>query len=64
MLTDGADIRRCGAVGDRRAACALYDSEQDRVTFYRVPYEVEKAQKAIINAKLPERLATRLNEGR
>ena len=50
--------------GDWRAACALYDSEQDRVTFYRVPYEVEKAQKAIINAKLPERLATRLNEGR
>ena len=50
--------------GDWRAACAIYDSEQSRVTFYRVPYEVEKAQKAIISAKLPERLATRLNEGR
>ena len=50
--------------GDWRAACALYDTEQSRVTFYRVPYEVEKTQQRILDAKLPERLATRLLEGR
>lgn len=50
--------------GDWRAACAVYDTAENRITFYRVPYEVEKAQKAILAAKLPERLATRLNEGR
>ena len=50
--------------GDWRAACLLFDTDEMRVTFYRTPYEVEKAQKAIQQAKLPERLATRLTEGR
>jgi len=50
--------------GDWRAACLMFDSDEKRVTFYRVPYEVEKAQKAIHDAKLPDRLATRLTEGR
>jgi predicted phosphodiesterase len=50
--------------GDWRAACLLFDTAENRVTFYRVPYAVEKAQKAITDAKLPDRLATRLSEGR
>lgn len=50
--------------GDPRAAFALYDSEQRSVTFYRVPYNIEAAQEKIFRAKLPERLAIRLEEGR
>jgi predicted phosphodiesterase len=49
---------------DWRAAFALFDSEKDVVTFYRVPYDVDFAQQRIIGAGLPERLATRLREGR
>jgi hypothetical protein len=34
------------------------------VTYYRVPYDVEKTQARIISSRLPERLATRLAVGR
>jgi diadenosine tetraphosphatase ApaH/serine/threonine PP2A family protein phosphatase len=58
--------------GDWRAAFALYDNlaedssegPQERVTFYRVPYDVAATQAAIRAAGLPERLATRLTMGR
>jgi diadenosine tetraphosphatase ApaH/serine/threonine PP2A family protein phosphatase len=56
--------------GDWRAAFALYESEgsgsdtKRRVIFYRVPYDVKQAQERIVSAGLPERLATRLKEGR
>jgi len=50
--------------GDVRAAFAVYDSDENSVTFHRVPYDVSAAQKHIYDAKLPERLATRLGEGR
>ncbi|HET9837468.1 MAG TPA: metallophosphoesterase family protein [Candidatus Angelobacter sp.] len=50
--------------GDPRAAFLLYDTEEDSITFYRVPYEIRRAQEKIIAAGLPERLATRLAEGR
>ena len=50
--------------GDWRAACLLFDTADNRLTFYRVPYEVQRAQEAIHSAKLPDRLATRLTEGR
>jgi diadenosine tetraphosphatase ApaH/serine/threonine PP2A family protein phosphatase len=50
--------------GDWRAAFASFDSEAYEVTFYRVPYDVEMAQQRIMDAHLPERLATRLPEGR
>ena len=49
---------------DPRAAFASYDSEDESVTFFRVPYDVDLAQQRIISAGLPERLATRLREGR
>jgi diadenosine tetraphosphatase ApaH/serine/threonine PP2A family protein phosphatase len=58
-----------GSVGqprdyDWRAAFALYDSETNCVTFRRVPYDVTTSQGRILMAGLPERLATRLREGR
>jgi diadenosine tetraphosphatase ApaH/serine/threonine PP2A family protein phosphatase len=49
--------------GDWRAAFAIYDDVASVVRFYRVPYDLERAQKKIIDAGLPERLATRLAEG-
>jgi diadenosine tetraphosphatase ApaH/serine/threonine PP2A family protein phosphatase len=50
--------------GDWRAAFALYNSETHSITFYRVPYDIKKAQQRIVEAHLPERLATRLAMGR
>ena len=50
--------------GDWRAAFAIYDTEKHAVTFYRVPYDVKSAQKKILDAGLPDRLATRLSDGR
>jgi diadenosine tetraphosphatase ApaH/serine/threonine PP2A family protein phosphatase len=49
---------------DPRAAFLLYDTEENSITFYRVPYDIQQAQKKIISAGLPERLAVRLAEGR
>jgi diadenosine tetraphosphatase ApaH/serine/threonine PP2A family protein phosphatase len=58
-----------GAVGqprdfDWRAAFAIYDSEARAVVYHRVPYDVAKAQGRVRMARLPERLAERLREGR
>lgn len=50
--------------GDRRAGFLLFDSDDYKVTYYRVPYDVEAAQRHILEARLPERLALRLAEGR
>lgn len=50
--------------GDWRAAFAIFDVEEWGITFYRVPYYIEAAQQRIRDAGLPERLASRLAEGR
>jgi predicted phosphodiesterase len=50
--------------GDWRAAFLVFDSTSGVATFYRVPYDVKSAQRSILAAKLPERLAARLAEGR
>jgi diadenosine tetraphosphatase ApaH/serine/threonine PP2A family protein phosphatase len=50
--------------GDWRAAFAVYDDDAKAVTFYRVPYNVRETQSRILRAGLPDRLATRLREGR
>jgi predicted phosphodiesterase len=50
--------------GDWRAAFAIYDTEQNALTFCRVPYDLRTAQEAIIRAGLPDRLAFRLRDGR
>jgi predicted phosphodiesterase len=49
--------------GDPRAAFALYDVAGSEIVFYRVPYDIQSAQKKILTAGLPERLAARLEEG-
>lgn len=50
--------------GDWRAAFALYDDARELLTWCRVPYEMDKAQKSIRRAGLPDRLAERLATGR
>lgn len=58
--------------GDWRAAFAIYETKArgagqpnaQRVIFYRVPYDLKAAQERIVAAGLPDRLATRLREGR
>ncbi len=50
--------------GDPRAAYVLYDSDAGMMTYYRVPYDVAGAQKAIRDAGLPPILADRLSVGR
>jgi predicted phosphodiesterase len=50
--------------GDWRASFALFDSEAYAISFFRIPYDVEAAQKHIYDAHLPDRLALRLKEGR
>jgi diadenosine tetraphosphatase ApaH/serine/threonine PP2A family protein phosphatase len=49
---------------DPRAAFLLYDSDERLISFHRVPYDIEAAQKKILDAGLPARLASRLAEGR
>lgn len=49
--------------GDWRAAYAIYDSVQRLITFFRVPYDVQSAQRKILDAGLPEMLAVRLTRG-
>lgn len=50
--------------GDPRAGFAIYDLDDQSITFYRVPYDIQRAQHRIISAGLPDRLAARLTEGR
>jgi predicted phosphodiesterase len=50
--------------GDSRAAYCLYDSDAGMVTYFRVPYDIEAAQKKIRDAGLPPILADRLIVGR
>jgi diadenosine tetraphosphatase ApaH/serine/threonine PP2A family protein phosphatase len=57
-----------GAVGQPRdrnpAACyGLFDEARNRLTYVRVPYDVELAARKIRRAGLPEFLATRLTMG-
>ncbi|MHB1700034.1 MAG: metallophosphoesterase family protein [Acidobacteriaceae bacterium] len=58
-----------GSVGqprdhDWRAAFAIYDDAARTVVFHRVPYDLRTCQQRILEAGLPERLASRLKEGR
>ena len=50
--------------GDWRACYAIYDIPANTLVFRRIEYDIVKAQKKIIDAGLPEILATRLAEGR
>jgi diadenosine tetraphosphatase ApaH/serine/threonine PP2A family protein phosphatase len=57
-----------GSVGQPRdqnpAACyAMLDDATDRLTFFRIPYDIDKAAEKIRRAGLPEWLAMRLFDG-
>ena len=57
-----------GSVGqprDRnpRAACAIYDSDEKIIEFYRLEYNIEEAQRKIRENKLPTALSERLSLG-
>ena len=57
-----------GSAGQPRdgmnAACyALFDPERERLTFFRVPYDHGTAAQKMRAARLPERLAIRLERG-
>jgi len=50
--------------GDARAAYAIYDTDSHEVSYYRVAYDIDAAQKKIHAAGLPAILADRLAVGR
>jgi predicted phosphodiesterase len=50
--------------GDPRAAWAVYVPDQRLVIYRRISYDVEKAQRKILEAGLPDLLARRLGIGR
>lgn len=50
--------------GDKRAACAVYDSVQAMVEFWRIPYDIALTQRRMSEAGLPEGLIQRLSFGR
>jgi diadenosine tetraphosphatase ApaH/serine/threonine PP2A family protein phosphatase len=57
-----------GSVGQPRdrnslSACAIYEPEQNKITFYRLKYDIKKAQEKIRKAGLPHSLADRLSVG-
>lgn len=57
-----------GSVGqprdrNNRAACAIYDSKSRIIKFYRFEYDIQEAQRKILEAKLPHALAERLAMG-
>ena len=50
--------------GDPDASYGIWDVEADLFEFRRVPYDRSRAQRAILEAGLPPRFATRLDFGR
>ena len=66
---NATDLVNPGSVGQPRdgirdASYGLWDPEAGSFEFRRVPYDRRGAQKAILEAGLPERFATRLDYGR
>ena len=70
QLKDGVKyLINPGSIGqprdnDPRAAFAMFDTDENSITFHRVPYDIPGAQEKILAAGLPDRLADRLAEGR
>jgi diadenosine tetraphosphatase ApaH/serine/threonine PP2A family protein phosphatase len=50
--------------GDPRAAYVIYDMVNNVVELRRLPYDIEKTQRKILDAGLPGRIAARLAQGR
>lgn len=49
--------------GDPRLCYCIYDTDKKTIELKRLHYDVEKAQKKILNESLPPTLAYRLSEG-
>ena len=49
--------------GNPAACWAMFDAAAGALTFHRVPYDHEGAGAKILAAKLPQRLASRLEDG-
>ena len=49
--------------GEPRASYMVLDLKSDRIMLKRTAYDIKRTQQAIIDAGLPERLATRLAYG-
>lgn len=68
-LRDGVkyvfNVDSCGQPRDRdnRACCVVYDTEEEVVTFIRVPYDVDAAASKIFDADLPAAFGQRLYHG-
>ena len=68
-LGDGRAIVNPGSVGqprdgDPRASYAVYDSEAETITHYRVQYDIPATQRKMRERGLPHYLAERLTYGR
>lgn len=50
--------------GDCRACYCIYDTDQQHINYYRVDYDLAKAQQKILDADLPKILAERLALGK
>ena len=50
--------------GDNRASYVVYNFDRKEVELRRIPYDLKTAQAKIRKARLPERLASRLAQGR
>ncbi len=69
LAIDSQYILNVGSVGqprdgDPRASVVLYDFAAHEIKFLRVDYDIEKTQKKIHDAGLPEWLSDRLAEGK
>lgn len=49
--------------GNPKSSYIIFDSKNYSITLLRIPYDIKKAQKAIIDAGLPMHLASRLDRG-
>ena len=69
-LEEGVKVMiNVGSIGQPRdenpdAVCVVYDSGDNLIRVSRVPYDIDKASKKILDAGLPEILAERLKYGR
>jgi predicted phosphodiesterase len=68
-LGDGKVIANPGGLGqprdgDPRSAYVLLDTDERRLSFHRVEYDIERTQKRMRQAGLPSYLIERLSEGR
>jgi diadenosine tetraphosphatase ApaH/serine/threonine PP2A family protein phosphatase len=49
--------------GDPSAHYLIFDTEEDRISFKKVPYDIDAAQERILQAGLSPSLAARLTQG-